>query len=231
MRPTIDIAGPNIARLATLLADPVRAQIMWSLMDGRALTAGELAEAGGVSPQTASSHLSKLIDGRLLEVARQGRHRYYRISGPGAAHLIETLSVLAEQPSAARIKTGPHDARLREARICYDHLAGAMGVKLFGGLRSSGALAGDDSNIRLTEKGEALFAGFGIDCNALKAARRPLCRACLDWSERRPHLAGSLGAAVLGRFMQEGWIRRQTGTRALMFSGEGLRRFDGLIRP
>lgn len=231
MRPTTDIAGPNIARLATLLADPVRAQIMWSLMDGRALTAGELAEAGGVSPQTASSHLSKLFDGGLLTVAQQGRHRYYRISGPDAAHLIETLSVLAEQPSAKRIRTGPRDEKLRQARICYDHLAGTMGVKLFDGLRSSGALAGDDSNIRLTERGETLFGEFGIDCGGLKSARRPMCRACLDWSERRPHLAGSLGAALLTRFLDEGWIRRQAGSRALLFSGEGLRRLDGLLRP
>jgi len=225
-----DIAGPNIARLATLLADPVRAQIMWSLMDGRALTAGELAEAGGVSPQTASSHLAKLIDGKLLTVAQQGRHRYYRISGPDAAYLIETLSVLAEQPEAGRIRTGPRDEKLRQARICYDHLAGSMGVKLFDGLRSAGALAGDDSNIGLTAKGETLFSDFGIDCGTLKTARRPLCRACLDWSERRPHLAGSLGAAVLARFLHKGWIRRQGGTRALDFSSEGLRRFEILTR-
>ena len=231
MTQTTDIAGPNIARLATLLADPVRAQIMWSLMDGRALTAGELAEAGGVSPQTASSHLGKLIDGKLLDVARQGRHRYYRISGPEAAHLIETLSVLAEEPQARLIRTGPRNSGLREARICYDHLAGAMGVTLFDRLRSSGALSGDDSNIRLTETGDALFAEFGIDCAALKAARRPVCRACLDWSERRPHLAGGLGAAVLSRFLDQGWIRRQAGSRALLFSSEGLRRFEGLARP
>jgi DNA-binding transcriptional ArsR family regulator len=231
MRETTDIAGPNIARLATLLADPVRALIMWSLMDGRALTAGELAEAGGVSPQTASSHLSKLIEGGLLTVAQQGRHRYYRISGPDAAHLIETLSVLAEQPGAKRIRTGPRDETLRQARICYDHLAGTMGVKLFDGLRASGALAGDDSNIRLTQKGERLFSDFGIELDALKAARRPMCRACLDWSERRPHLAGSLGAAVMTQFLDKGWIRRQAGTRALVFSGEGLRRFEGLTRP
>lgn len=231
MTQTTDIAGPNIARLATLLADPVRAQIMWSLMDGRALTAGELAEAGGVSPQTASSHLAKLIDGKLLDVARQGRHRYYRISGPEAAHLIETLSVLAEEPQARLIRTGPRNNGLREARICYDHLAGAMGVTLFDRLRSSGALSGDDSNIRLTETGDALFTEFGIDCAALKTARRPVCRACLDWSERRPHLAGGLGAAVLSRFLDQGWIRRQAGSRALLFSSEGLRRFEGLARP
>lgn len=231
MDQAIETNGPNITRLATLLADPVRARIIWGLIDGRALTAGELAQTGGVSPQTASSHLAKLIDGGLLTVAKQGRHRYFRISGADVAHLIETLSVLAEQPSARRIRTGPRDEKLRQARICYDHLAGSMGVRLFDGLRSSGALAGDDSNVRLTERGETLFGDFGIDVGALKSARRPICRACVDWSERRPHLAGSLGAALLTRFLDEGWIRRQSGSRALLFSGEGLRRLDGLLRP
>ncbi len=225
-----DSSGPNIARLATLLADPVRAQIMWRLMDGRALTAGELAHAGGVTAQTASSHLARLIDGKLLSVEKQGRHRYYRISGPDAAHLMETLSVLAAAPESRQITTGPRDPALRKARVCYDHLAGGMGVQLLDGLRASGALSGDDDNIGLTEKGERTFAAFGIDLALLSKARRPLCRACLDWSERRPHLAGSLGAAVLSRFIDEGWARRQEKSRVLVFSGEGLRRFEDLAR-
>ncbi|MFZ2103117.1 MAG: winged helix-turn-helix domain-containing protein [Oricola sp.] len=231
MTQTIESAGPNIARLAALLADPARAQIMLALMDGRALTAGELARAGGVSPQTTSSHLARLIDGGLLAVASQGRHRYYRISGPDAAHLVETLSVLSHSPDPARIRAGPRDANLREARICYDHLAGTMGVRLLDGLRGKDALAGDDSNVNLTAKGEQVLSEFGIDLDALKGGKRPLCRACLDWSERRPHLAGSVGAAVLEKFLDEGWIRRQAGTRTLMFSGEGLRRFDCLAGP
>jgi DNA-binding transcriptional ArsR family regulator len=230
MEQTAESAGPNITRLATLLADPARARIIWSLIDGRALTAGELARAGGVSPQTASSHLAKLIDGGLLTVAKQGRHRYFRISGPDAAYLVETLSVLAEPPAAARVRTGPRDETLRQARICYDHLAGAIGVQLFDGLRARGALAGDDSNVGLTAAGEDLIGGFGIDIDALKAARRPLCRACIDWSERRPHLAGGLGAAILSRFLDQGWIRRQADSRVLVVSGEGLRRFEMLSR-
>ncbi len=225
---TTDISGPNIARLAALLADPVRAQVMLALMDGRALTAGELAQAGGVSPQTASSHLAKLIDGGLLAVASQGRHRYYRISGPDAAHLVETLSVLSEEEPTARIRTGPRDPTLRRARICYDHLAGSMGVRLLDGLLANGALAGDDSNVRLTAKGEQVFSDFGVDLGALKRKKRPLCRACLDWSERRPHLAGSVGAALLDRFLDEGWIRRQAGSRTLIVSAEGLRRYERL---
>jgi DNA-binding transcriptional ArsR family regulator len=226
---TTDISGPNIARLAALLADPARAQVMLALMDGRALTAGELAQASGVSPQTASSHLSKLIDGGLLAVASQGRHRYYRISGPDAAHLVETLSVLSEEEPTARIRTGPRDAKLRTARICYDHLAGSMGVRLLDGLLANGALAGDDSNIRLTARGEQVFSDFGVDLGALKRKKRPLCRACLDWSERRPHLAGSIGAALLDRFLDEGWIRREKGSRTLIVSAEGLRRYEGLV--
>lgn len=225
-----DTTGPNITRLAALLADPARAQMMLSLMDGRALTAGELARAGGVSAQTASSHLAKLIDGKLLAVASQGRHRYYRIASAEAAHLVETLSVLAASPEGAAISTGPRDPHLREARICYDHLAGAMGVRLFGGLRQSGVLAGDDANVGLTPRGEEVIARFGIDPGPLKRARRPLCRACLDWSERRPHLAGGLGAAVLTHFLEKGWIHRRDGSRTLLFSSEGLRRFETLVR-
>lgn len=227
-----DPAGPNIARLASLLADPVRARIMLVLMDGRALTAGELAQAGGVSPQTASSHLARLIDGGLLAVSSQGRHRYYRISGHEAAHLIETLSVLTDQPSPdGRIMTGPRDPDLRKARICYDHLAGAMGVRLLDGLLAKGVLEGDEANLRLTGKGEGGFSALGIDIAALKGRKRPVCRACLDWSERRSHLAGGLGAALLSTFLDRGWIRRQDGKRTLVFSPEGLRRFEALISP
>lgn len=223
-------AGPNIAALAALLADPARAQIMLALMDGRSLTAGELARAGGVTPQTASSHLAKLLDGGLLTRTAQGRHHYYRISGEDAAHAMETLSVLGGEPIAPTIRTGPRDAKLREARICYDHLAGTMGVELFDGLLASGALDGDPFNVRLTEKGEAAATRIGIDVAPLKKAKRPICRACLDWSERKPHLAGGLGAAVLDRFLEHGWIRRQAGSRTLLFSSEGLRQFDLLAR-
>jgi DNA-binding transcriptional ArsR family regulator len=231
MTETIDTTGPNIARLAALFADPVRAQIIRVLMDGRALTATELANAGGVTPQTASSHLAKLVDGGVLSVTRQGRHRYYRISGFDVAHLIETLSVMAQDVAAPTIRTGPRDAEMRDARICYDHLAGALGVRLLDGLKARGALAGDDSNIQLTAAGEDQLAAFGINLDALKSRKRPLCRACLDWSERRPHLAGSLGAAVLARFFDQGWAHRRDGTRTLVFTSEGLRRFDRLIRP
>lgn len=230
MTPDCSTAGPNIARLAALLADPARAQILLALMDGRALTAGELARAGGVSPQTASSHLGKLLDGGLLATTPQGRHRYYRIADAEAAHAIETLSVLSGAPAGRRIHTGPRDGARRSARICYDHLAGEMGVALMDGLVRQGTLAGDAFNVRLTEQGSARLRDFGIDVEALARGKRPLCRSCLDWSERRPHLAGGLGAALLDTFLGEGWIRRQAQSRALTFSGEGLRRFDCLIR-
>jgi DNA-binding transcriptional ArsR family regulator len=226
-----DTTGPNIASLAALFADPARAQMVYALMDGRALTAGELALASGVAPPTASSHLAKLIDGGVLTVTKQGRHRYYRIAGPDAAQLIETLSVMATGEPGRAIRTGPRDEHMRRARVCYDHLAGFRGVQLLDGLMQSGALAGDQGNVTLTAQGEALFQDMGIDIPSLRRKRRPLCRSCIDWSERRPHLAGSLGAAVLARFLDEGWIRRKSGTRALIFSPEGLRRFDGLLRP
>src|SRR6187549_3023336 len=183
--------GPLIASVATLIGDPARANMLTALMNGRALTARELAEAGGIAPPTASGHLARLVESGLLDVRRQGRHRYYRLSGADVAETLEALMGLAQRTGAVRVRTGPRDAALREARICYDHLAGERGVALLESLRARKLVEGDQ-DIALTGEGRAFVAALGIDLDRLKKARRPLCRACLDWSERQAHLGGAL---------------------------------------
>lgn len=216
--------GPVIASVAALLGDPARANILTALMDGRALTVSELAQAAGVTLQTASGHLAKLDAANLLTAEKQGRHRYFRLSGPDVAQVLEALMGLAQRTGATRVRTGPKDAALRSARICYDHLAGERGVALLKGAQRQGLIEGETDMI-LTEKGRAFFADFGIDLAALDQGRRPVCRACLDWSERHSHLGGSLGAALLSRMINHGWVRRDVG-RVLAFTCEGVEGFE-----
>jgi len=215
--------GPVIAAVAALIGDPARANMLTALMDGRALTVSELAQAAGVTLQTASGHLSKLDAARLLAADKQGRHRYYRLSGPDVAQVLEALMGLAQRTGAVRVRTGPKEAALRAARVCYDHLAGESGVTMLDGFRSRGLIDGEGEP-QLTEEGRRFFVDFGIDLTGLEKARRPLCRHCLDWSERRNHLGGSLGAAVLAQTIERGWIRRGEG-RVLNFAPQGQERF------
>jgi DNA-binding transcriptional ArsR family regulator len=221
--------GPVIASVAALLGDPARANILTALMDGRALTVSELAGAAGVTLQTASGHLAKLDAANLLTAEKQGRHRYFRLSGPDVAHVLEALMGLAQRTGATRVRTGPKDQALRSARVCYDHLAGERGVALLKGAQRQGFIMGDKDMI-LTEKGRAFFADFGIDLAALEKGRRPVCRACLDWSERHSHLGGALGAAMLSRMIETGWVRRDTG-RLLTFTCEGVEGFEAAFTP
>jgi DNA-binding transcriptional ArsR family regulator len=221
--------GPIIASVAALLGDPARANILTALMDGRALTVSELAEAAGVTIQTASGHLAKLDAANLLTAQKQGRHRYFRLSGPDVAQVLEALMGLAQRTGATRVRTGPKDAALRSARVCYDHLAGERGVALLRGVQQQGYIAGE-RDMALTEKGRAFFADFGIDLAALEKSRRPVCRACLDWSERHNHLGGALGAAILSRLIDRGWVRRDNG-RVLTFTCEGLEGFEAAFTP
>jgi DNA-binding transcriptional ArsR family regulator len=220
--------GPVIASVAALLGDPARANILTALIDGRALTVSELARSAGVTIQTASGHLAKLADANLLIGERQGRHRYFRLSGPDVAQVLEALMGLAQRTGAVRVRTGPTDEALRSARICYDHLAGERGVAMLDGLRRRHLIAGDD-NLALTPSGRAFFVDFGIDVPALEQGRRPVCRACLDWSERRSHLGGALGAAILAQVMERNWARREG--RTLVFHPEGLRQFVEHVGP
>ena len=223
--------GPDIAVVAALLGDPARANMVTALIGGVALTAGELAREAGVTAQTASSHLAKLAAGGLVEVRRQGRHSYYSLSGDDVARVLEGLMGLAARTGHRRTRTGPAEPALREARVCYDHLAGDLGVALLDGLVARGAIARSEEVIQLTTAGAAFLAGFGIDMPSLSRSRRPVCRACLDWSVRRSHLAGALGAALLAQLFHLGWARRVADSRLVAFSASGRAQFLATFGP
>jgi DNA-binding transcriptional ArsR family regulator len=208
--------GPFIASVAALIGDPARANILTALMDGRALTASELAEAAGVALPTASGHLAKLVTAKLLMVHQQGRHRYFRLHGSDVAEALESLMGLAQRTGVVRVRTGPRDKALREARMCYDHIAGERGVALLSRLIEKRLLTKGEQP-SLTDKGRNTFLNIGIDIDALERRRRPLCLYCLDWSERRHHLGGGLAAAILTRAMELGWVKRDEG-RSLRFN-------------
>ena len=219
-------SGPDIAKVAALLGDPARANMLTALLDGNALSAGELAREAGVTAQTASSHLAKLSEGGLVLARRQGRHSYFALSGPEVGQVLEGLMGLAARNGLKRTRPGPREPELRRARVCYDHLAGDLGVAMLEGLIAGGRLARDGEDLAPTAAGEAFFAGLGVELDALRAARRPLCKSCLDWSVRREHLAGGLGAALLARIYGLGWARRMPGTRLVCFTTDGLVAFE-----
>ena len=221
--------GPDIAHVATLIGDPARANMLTALMSGKALTVSELAEEAGVTIQTASSHLSKLDAGGLLRPRKQGRHKYFSLANDDVAHVLEGLMGLAARAGHLRKRTGPKDAELREARVCYNHLAGDMGTQMFDSLMAQGHLVLDGEELALTGSGVALAKDFEIDLDALKKAPAPLCRECLDWSERRSHLAGSLGRAFLTRFEELTWARRDQKTRVVTFSRSGGQAFHRMF--
>ncbi len=212
--------GPNIAPVAALAGDPARANMLAALLGGKALTAGELANEAGITAQTASSHLAKLEEGGLIAGVKQGRHRYFRLSGSDVADMLETMMGVAQRAGHTRTRTGPKAPELRKARVCYDHLAGEMGVALFDRLVKSRLIAGGDA-LRLTKRGEDFMRDFEIDLDTLARERRPLCKSCLDWSQRRSHLAGGLGAAMLARFYDLKWAQRDRSSRAVHFSPQG----------
>lgn len=213
--------GPDISQIGALVGDPARANILVALMDGRALTATELAEIAGVTAQTASAHLSKLEAGGLIRPQKQGRHKYFSLAGPKVGQLIESLSIFAADRGHLRHRPGPKDAAMRKARVCYDHLAGDLGVRMFDSMVGRNYLAFDAGKIGLAASGERFVEDMGIDLPKLRASRRPLCRCCLDWSERRDHLAGSLGAALLDTMLADGWARRDAGSRVVDFTPPG----------
>lgn len=212
--------GPNITTIAALIGDHARAQALTVLMAGKALTATELADAAGVTRQTISSHLAQLVEAGLLAVEPQGRHRYFRIADAEVAQMLETLMGVASGAAAPR-RTGPREPALRKARVCYDHLAGELGVLIYEKLARRGAFAAGPGGIGLTARGAALVAELGVDAAAPAGSRRPYCRTCLDWSERRHHLAGVLGTALLARFEALGWAERVPESRVLAFSAAG----------
>lgn len=220
--------GPDITRIAALMGEPARANMLSALMGGQALTAGELAREAGVTPQTASSHLAQLETGGLVTRRVQGRHNYFALAGQDVAEAMEHLALLAGRAGHMRTRPGPRDPALRRARVCYDHLAGDAGVAMLDALVAQGRIVDAEGSLVLTEAGHAFARDFGVALDP--AGRRPLCKACLDWSVRRSHLAGAMGAGLLSRIYALGWARRLEGTRIVQFSAPGLAAFEGVFR-
>jgi DNA-binding transcriptional ArsR family regulator len=216
---------PDLAAIAGLIGDRARASILLSLMEGRALTASELARAAGITKQTASSHLGKLLDARLITVEQAGRHRYHRLADADVGSAIEQLIGLAARLDVTTVRTGPADAAMRKARVCYDHLAGDMGVLLFDSFERRGFVRRSDKTLTLTAAGASFLIERDIDVDALRQGKRALCLSCLDWSVRRYHLAGALGAVLLEHCLAQGWVRRVKNARTLVFSVVGERAF------
>ncbi|MDA8020785.1 MAG: helix-turn-helix domain-containing protein [Thermoanaerobaculia bacterium] len=215
---------PDIATIAGSIGNPARSRIVLALMAGRALTATELSLEAEISPSTASAHLSKLCGVGLIRRRKQGRHRYFEIAGEQVAEIIEKLCVLANR-TAPGVASGPSDSALRKARVCYDHLAGELGVRLFEGLVGQGLLELHGDGVDLTPAGEQRLDEFGIDVRQLLDARRTVCRSCLDWSVRRSHLAGGAGAAILRQIYQRRWAEKDLIGRTVRFSASGEREF------
>lgn len=216
----------QVARIAALVGEPARTGMLMALMDGRALTARELADAGRITPATASRHLSLMVEAGLLRVAHQGRHRYHRLATPEVARLLESIMQLAaqSQPAPRRVVTGPRDAALRLARTCYDHLAGGIAVAIADRLVEDGAVVIEDDTAALTDRAGHALHPLGLPMEALAVAgrgSRPPCRPCLDWGERKMHLAGRFGALLCSHCLEQGWLRPKPGTRGLDLTPPG----------
>jgi DNA-binding transcriptional ArsR family regulator len=213
--------SPNIARVGALIGDPARAAMLNTLMSGKALTASELAREAGITRQTASVHLAKLEHGGLLELHKQGRHKYFALASDEVAGVLEGLMGLVADNDRLRCRIGPKDEALRKARFCYNHLAGDMGIQLYDSLLARDYLYLANESLELSRTGHVFVTGFGIDLEPLLASKTKLCRECMDWSERRSHLAGSLGRAFLDRFEELRWLRRVPDSRVARFSKKG----------
>jgi len=226
--------GPNIVSIAALLGDRARAEMLTALLGGQALTATELAEVAGVTKPTVSAHLARLVDAGLLAVEAQGRHRYFRLADDDVAQLLESLMGVAYRTGALRLRSSPREPALRKARVCYDHLAGDLGVQMLDAMTKKKLVRHHKSDITLTPEGERFIASkLQIDVAGITHARRPLCKACLDWSERRHHLAGTLGAAIMTRFTELKWAARDAtaGSRVVNFTRNGEKQFASLFGP
>ena len=215
--------GPDISQIAALIGNPASANMLMALMAGPALTATELAQEAGLTLSTVSGNLARLEKAGLLTTARQGRHRYFRLADPDVVAALEGLMPVAARAGHVRVRTGPRDPELRRARSCYDHLAGDLAVKTFDRLVDRKLVARRGEELDVTDKGRRFFAKRGIDVDALAHGRRALCRCCLDWSERRYHLGGMLGAAILDAILAQGWAVREAKSRIVRFSATGER--------
>jgi DNA-binding transcriptional ArsR family regulator len=218
-------AQPAVAEVAALVGNPARANILMALIDGRALTASELAYVAGVSPQTTSEHLAKLREANLLSLTKQGRHCYFRLGSPEVARMIESIMVVAADGPRRYRPRWNGDDQLRTARTCYDHIAGRLGVALTDALTRRKHIVLTEDGGMVTRAGEKHLSSFGIRLDDVRQGRRTFCRPCLDWSERRPHLGGALGAALANRCLDLDWIARIRHSRALKISAKGERGF------
>lgn len=222
---------PRFAKVAAMIGDPTRARMLAALMGGQYLAAGELAAAAGVTAQTASAHVAKLLESELVVARTQGRHRYFRLADADIGHALEALSLVAERgASADKWEHGAYKP-LKQARTCYSHLAGELGVRLFEGLLKNGILSARDGYFVVTDPGRTALAALGLevpDVRGAVAARR-FAYPCLDWSERRDHLAGGLAVMLLEHFVDRRWVRRVNGSRALTLTPEGSRGLQTLV--
>jgi DNA-binding transcriptional ArsR family regulator len=218
------LADADLSAVAALIGDHHRARFLLALLGGDELAAGELAQRADASTSLASSHLGKLLDGGLVAAERRGRNRYYRIASADVADAIERLLALAPERTATGLKDVRRGEALRQARTCYDHFAGRLGVGLTDALERQRVIRAGDDGWELTGAGVRRLGALGVDVEPLRSRRRPLTRRCLDWTERRPHLAGTLGAAIAQRLLELDWLSRIPGTRALRVTPEGQRR-------
>jgi DNA-binding transcriptional ArsR family regulator len=213
--------APQIAEVAALVGDPARANILCALLGGRALTASELAFAANVSPQTASGHLAKLLTAKLVLLMKQGRHRYYRLAGPHVGHMLESIMNVALTGPPRFQPVSKRDENIRRARTCYDHFAGLLGVSLTERLSEREFVILGDEAGEVTPAGTDFLTGLGVGLEAARAKRRLFCRPCIDWTERRPHIGGALGAALASRCFELKWVERMPGSRALTITPAG----------
>lgn len=218
---------PDLSAIAMLIGDPARAAILSALLGGQALPASELAHRAHVTPQTASAHLAKLVEGGLLELNRSGRHRYYRLKNAEVARALEALAIISPAPRPKSQRDSTEYQALCFARTCYDHLAGKLGVALTQALQDKGLLTLHEQAYALTPQGSRWLEDWHIDEDKLHKGRRMFARTCLDWSERRDHLAGALGAAITTRLLEEGWIVRNAGNRSVRLTETGR---SGILR-
>jgi DNA-binding transcriptional ArsR family regulator len=217
--------GPDISITAALIGDPARANMVMALMSGYSLTMGELAAEAGVTLSTASVHLTKLESSGIVVSRKAGRSRYFRIADPDVAHCIEALVTVAARAGHLRTRPGPKEEAMRRARSCYDHLAGRIAVDLFERWIATRVLQWRGETVCLTRKGRQFLIGRRIEIDALERNKRPLCRTCIDWSERQHHLGGAIGAAVFTQALEERWAVRGPRSRAVSFSALGEKKF------
>ncbi|HAA13714.1 MAG TPA: transcriptional regulator [Cytophagales bacterium] len=210
----------EFSKIAGLIGDKTRSLMLWSLLDGKAFTATELAVASNISRQSASNHLAKLMEADLVVVEKQGRHRYFRLANEQVAQVIESMASLIPGQKIA-IKKSAEAQKLAFARTCYDHLAGELSVALVQSLVSRGIIVAHDNAFEVTEQGDRWFHKLGIDVEALRQKKRSFAHPCLDWTERKHHLGGALGAAILDSFLEKDWIRRKPNSREVVITSLG----------